>query len=471
MHRVAALVLAFGICVGLAAAPAAADTKAAARPTFSPGTAGLGDPYFPQEGNGGYRPLHYDLNLSYRPTGHQLAGEVSLLARATQNLSRFDLDLQGLTVRRVTVDGRPATFTRTGQELIITPPFGLPAGTPFVVAVRYDGSPKTVVNSPVLFGSPYGWIYTKDGAFVGCEPNAASTWFPSDDHPSQKATFSYRITVPSDRAVVANGELLGHWTSGKNVTYLWNETAPMATYLATIDIGKWQFRSGRTPGGIRETVAVDPAIAKDAADTFALTGQITDYWVKLFGPYPFTSTGAIVDNLPDISFSLETQTRPLYGFAPDSTLAAHELAHQWFGDSVSVADWSQIWLNEGFATFAENLWYEHTGGDSTLKAAKGWYDTYKDDPTFWTVPIGNPSADAMFDQAVYYRGFMTLALLRHKLGDSTFFGVLRSWTKAHRHGTGTTTQFVALASRLSGQSLDSFFRTWLFATKAPRWSA
>jgi len=252
---------------------------------------------------------------------------------------------------------------------------------------------------------------------------------------------------------------------------VWNETSPMATYLATIDIGKWQLTSGRTPGGIRETVAVDPTVAKDAAGTFALTGQITDYWAKTFGPYPFTSTGAIVDNFPDVGFSLETQTRPLYGFAPDSILAAHELAHQWFGDSVSVADWSQIWLNEGFATFAENLWDEHTGGPTTLQNAKDWYDTYNGDPTFWTIPIGNPGPDGMFDQAVYYRGFMTLALLRHKLGDTKFFGLLRTWTKTHRNGTGTTTQFIALAERLSGQQLGSFFQAWLFATKQPRWPA
>jgi len=463
--RVRHVLVALSLGAALAVAPAA--QAAPAHVAFTPGSSGIGDPYFPLEGNGGYRPLHYDLNLSYDPATHHLSGVDTILATATQNLSRFDLDLQGLNVRHVTVNGLPASFARDGQELVITPRFGLLNRLPFVVAVTYDGSPETIVGSPVVFGAPYGWIYTDDGAFVGCEPNAASTWFPSDDHPSKKATFTYRITVPKDRAVMANGDLLGHWTSGDHATYVWNETSPMATYLATIDIGNWQIEQGRTPGGIPETAGLDPALADQASGIFALSGQITDYWSQVFGPYAFTSTGAIVDNVPDIGFSLETQTRPLYGFAAGSGTVSHELSHQWFGDSVSVADWSQIWLNEGFATFAAWLWTEHTGGPTTLQSATNGYNRRDASSPFWNQAVADPQRDTMFSSAVYQRGGMTLALLRNKIGDPDFFQLLQTWTRTHRNGNGTTAQFTALAEQISGLDLDSFFTAWLWQKSKP----
>jgi aminopeptidase N len=457
-----------GITIAVATAAVFGLSAPAMASGFSPGAPGLGDSYFPLEGNGGYRPLHYDLNLSYDPAHRNLSGVMTLTAVATQNLSGFDLDLQGLNVRSVSVDAIPASFSRDGQELKIKPRFGLPRSAPFLVSVRYDGSPKTIVDSPIVFGAPYGWIYTDDGAFVGCEPNAASTWYPSDDHPSMKATFTYRITVPAALSVVANGDLQSTRKHGANTTFTWNETSPMATYLATIDIGKWQFRSGRTPGGIPETMAVDPTLATKAAGIYDLTGQVTDYWSKMFGPYAFSSTGAIVDNVPDIGFSLETQTRPLYGFAAGAGTVSHELAHQWFGDSVSVDSWQHIWLNEGFASFAAWLWTEHTGGLTTAKSALAAYNRYPANSAFWNQSIADPQRDTMFSGAVYTRGAMTLAALRQRVGDDAFFQILRTWTATHRYRTGTTAQFTDLSAKVSGQDLTSFFQTWLWdKTKPP----
>ena len=444
-------------------------TSSTQDPAFRPGAPGLGDPYFPLEGNGGYDVGHYDLTLSYTPAGHHLAGTVTVTATATQNLSRFDLDLTGMTVATVTVGGAQAGFTRSGPELQITPAHGLAQGHPFVVAVTYAGTPKTIVSTPVVFGAAYGWIYTNDGAFVGDEPNGASTWFPSNDHPSDKATFSFEITVPSSLKVVANGDLVGQRTSGATTTFGWNETSPMATYLATIGIGRWTFARSHTPAGIPELVAYDPSLAGPVAATkdAQLTGQVTDYWATKFGPYPFTSTGAIIDHVPGIGFSLETQTRPLYGFTPDPNTLSHELAHQWFGDSVSVQTWRDIWLNEGFATFAANLWLEHTGGTSTWAGAQ---QTFADHPArspFWNRAIADPQRDTMFSQAVYVRGGLTLAALRHRIGDATFFTLLQKWTAAHHFGNATTAQFIALANQVSGQDLSHFFRIWLYTKARP----
>ncbi len=456
--RGVALVLTSMTLVALAVAPPASAVH------FTPGSAGVGDPYFPNLGNGGFDIAHYDLNLAYNPDRHYLSGTATISAKATQNLSRFDLDLSGMNVRTVTVDGMRTAFHLGGGELQITPASGLASGSRFTTIVTYDGSPQTITGSPIVFGSDYGWQYTPDGAFVGDEPNAAHTWFPSSDHPSDKATYTFDITVPSGKQAVANGDLVRQTSSGGGTTFVWNETSPMATYLATIDIGNWTFQRGHSPKGIPELMAYDPALAAgvDRRNVFDLTGRVTDYWGKEFGPYPFTSTGAIVDNVPNVGFSLETQTRPLYGFAPDKITLSHELSHQWFGDSVSVHTWRDIWLNEGFATFAEWLWsYEHTDTLSTYYVGKYYYSHIGAKSKFWDQSIADPQRNTMFSSAVYYRGGMTLAALRHRIGDADFFSLLQQWTAAHKYGNADTAQFIAMAEQVSGQDLGNFFQIWL----------
>ena len=464
--------LSAAVCLtGLGATELAAPASplAASQATFTPGAPGLGDPYFPREGNGGYDVSHYDLKLTYIPKAHHLGGTATITATATQNLSRFDLDLTNFKVSSLKVNTAEAGFTRHGQELVVTPRHGLAKGRAFTVVVAYAGTPHTILNSPIVFGAPYGWIYTKDGAFVGCEPNAAHTWYPSNDHPSDKATFRFDITVPTGTQVVANGDQTGGTSNGGMNTFVWTEREPMATYLATIDIGKWNFHNTRTSTGIPETVAVDPALENQAESdrVVKLTGDVTDYWAKLFGRYPFSSTGGIVDHVPNIGFSLETQTRPLYGFVPDSVTASHELAHQWFGDSLSVKTWQNIWLNEGFATFASWLWAEHRGGDTTYAYAKRIFTSIRAGSKFWKQSIADPKRNTMFSQAVYYRGAMTLASLRHRIGDQKFFQLLKTWATTYRYGNVTTPEFTNLASRVSGQNLDRFFHTWLWKQAKP----
>jgi aminopeptidase N len=453
-----------------AAAPRSATHASGAHALrFHPGAPGVGDPYFPREGNGGYDVGHYDLALAYVPTSHRLRGTATITATARTDLSRFDLDLSGYRVSSVTVDGQPARFRRFGQELVITPRRGLARGSRFDTVVAYAGVPRTVTDSPVVFGAPYGWIYTKDGAFVGCEPNAAHTWFPSNDHPRDKASFHVAVTVPRGTEVVANGDYQGHHVSGGSDTFSWDQPQPQATYLATVDIGRWRFYQDRTPAGIRSFTAVDPALLGQtrAQHTRRLTARVTDYWATRFGRYPFRSTGAIVDDVPDIGFSLETQTRPLYGFAPDPLTLSHELSHQWFGDSVSVRSWRHIWLNEGFATFSMFLWGEHTGQGSTLRQFRKVFRQIPATDDFWHQSIADPKRNSMFSGAVYYRGGMTLAALRHRIGDHDFFRLLRVWVRTHRYSTATTAEFRALAEKVSGRDLDHFFRVWLWRQSKP----
>jgi aminopeptidase N len=473
---IAPLAVATAGVLALAFVPSASAASSSHR--FTPGASGFGDSYFPLEGNGGYDVRHYGIDFSYDPATKRLDGTAAITATATQNLSRFDLDLQQLDVASVKVDGKRAAFSRNGQELVVTPKKGLSKNRNFVVTVKYGGVPTTIIGSPIVFGSPYGFVHTDDGAFIGDEPNAASTWFPSNDHPGDKAAFTFRVTVPKALQVMSNGRLVSQKTHGNQATFVWDEKIPMATYLATADIGTWTIKTGKTPGGIPMTVGVDPKlIGRDPAhpDPVAFfwdtTGEATDLWVKQYGRYPFDSTGAIADlatyNGTPIGFSLETQTRPLYSDVRNTSTIAHELAHQWFGDSVSVAHWSDIWLNESFATFSQYYWNGTHGGRSPHDQALLIYNNHPAGDAWWNVKIADPQRDTMFHDRVYSGGAMVLEFLREKIGDEKFFAILRAWTAQHEHSNGSTAQFTALASKVSGQNLDPFFQTWIYSTGKP----
>ncbi|MFF4773904.1 M1 family metallopeptidase [Microtetraspora fusca] len=428
------------------------------------GAPGVGDPAFPLDGNGGYDVGHYTLKLSYDPASKLLAGSAQIQATAVQNLSRFDLDLHGFTVSQVTVSGSDASFAREGDELVVTAPKLIAKDAPFTVTVHYSGVPDPVRNSSNL--GTYGFIPTPDGSFVTSEPNGAKTWFPSNDHPSDKATYDFEITVPEGVTAIANGEQAAPpKTSGGKTTFVWREKHPMASYLATMTTGKFDVRTGTSPGGIPVYAATDPKY-RDALDTlYTKSAEITDYWATVFGPYPFSSTGGVIDDF-NAGYALENQTKPIYGgFTPDSGIIAHELAHQWFGDSVSVKRWQDLWLNEGFATYAEWLWSEHTGGATPEQMFRNAYADKTN--AMWTYPPAKPRPEDLFNDAVYTRGALALHALRQKIGDTAFFTLIRKWTATYKYGNATTAEFIAMAEQTSGKELGPLFDAWLFQPTRP----
>jgi hypothetical protein len=675
MGRRVALVVSLSAVLALVPGLAQAEPHGRGGPTFSPGAPGVGDPYFPLDGNGGYDVRHYLLDLAYAPASDELSGVATINARATQNLSSFNLDFEGLNVRSITVDGRSAQWSRDGGELIVTPRRGLRSHTGFTTVVRYDGVPTTLLD-----GS--GFIHTDDGALVIGEPDVAATWFPVNDHPSDKASYTFKITAPSDVQVVANGVLKRQRNRGDTTTWTWDAKEPMASYLAMMAIGKFDVRAYRADG-IRFWDALDPNLfdpiaAPRTGGQFALsqvgdlsykrlartvtvpadgaelsfwvtreteptwdflfveahtvgqddwttlpsvggqtsqdTGSSCPYWLGLhpflshyqsdngdgtcsptgssgdwwaatgasdgyeqwtidlspfaggdvevsisyasddvvqgrgvfvdditvssgagttsfeddgdtldgwtvlgapagsepnpndwtvgtaadappspgtiadgsfarqaeiiaflsdnFGRYPFSAAGGIVDDVPGLGFALENQTRPIYAPAffdspiNGDSVVVHELAHQWFGDSLALERWQHIWLNEGFASYAEWLWSEREG----LGTAQEIFDSFAgipaDDP-FWELTIGDPGPDDLFDFPVYGRGAMTLHALRLEVGDDDFFRILRRWASSQAGGNVTTNEFIALAERISGQPLDELFRVWLFTGEKP----
>ena len=663
--------------VGIVLALGVGSAGAQSGGPFLPGAAGLGDPYFPLDGNGGYDVKRYLLHIKYDPATDELTGVAEIRARATQNLSQFNLDFVGLTVDSIRVSGRPADWTRDGGELTVTPQKGIRDHRRFKTVVRYHGVPEPIADELGVSG----FIATDDGAVIAGEPHVAATWFPVNDHPLDKAAYTFRITVPAGLEAVANGRLERKRTRGGWTTWKWNARAPMASYLATATMGEFDIHAYRI-GNVRFWDAIDPALmavpgpltgdqyaisqkgdpsfkrlmhevsvpgegatlsfsitrdtepgwdfvfveahtvgaddwttlpdenghtsqdtgfscpfwhtlhpflthyqtdngddtcspsgssgdwwavsgksdgyedwtvdlsafagsdievsisyasddfiqglgafvddvvvstgpgttsfeddgntfdgwtvpgapegsepnpndwivgtqaeappplGADIQASFARHGEIIDFLSSNFGPYPFGAAGGIVDNV-EIGFALENQTRPVYSplfwTVPGlgDIVVVHELAHQWYGDSLAVAAWQHIWLNEGFATYAEWLWSEHEGIATAQQQFDDFYGLFAEDDPFWSVIIGDPGVADLFNFAIYARGAMTLHQLRLAVGDEDFFTILRRWASEHAGGNVTTDEFIALSEEVSGQDLDELFETWLFTPGKP----
>jgi aminopeptidase N len=448
---------------------AGSATTTTAAPSGEPGASGVGDPYFPDLGNGGYEVDHYDLDLTWAADAGVLAGRATISATATQDLSRFDLDLRGMEVSAVTVDGKPAAVDRADRELVVTPPVTLADGAAFTTVVTYSGRPEPISEGTDLFD--VGWQTHGREAFVVSEPSGASTFFPANDHPSDKATYTFAITAPADQVVIANGLLTGQQDEPQGQRRWTYEAAdPMATYLVQIAIGDLELiDGGRTASGVVIRHAVHRGLGAGPRALLGRTGAMIDVLDDVYGPFPFGAYGVLVVD-QDLGFALETQTLTIVGrdLATGSRNAEivllHELSHQWVGDAVSVSTWKDIWLNEGFATYSEWLWSERTGGRSAATSARARARAASAE---LDIPPGDPGAAELFSRTVYLRGGMTLQALREEIGDDAFFTVLRTWVDRHRYDDASTADFIALAEEVSGRQLDDLFQRWLYGPGLP----
>jgi aminopeptidase N len=436
-----------------------------------PGGQSIGDPYFPHDGNTGYQVDHYGLKLAYQPGADHLSGTATIQATTTQDLSSFSFDF-GLDTSAVTVDNEPATFKEQDAKLVVTPKASIANGKQMTVVVTYDGVPgKVEMNGEKV------WIATPDGAASTGEPHYAAFWFPCNDHPSDKATFDVSVTVPEGTSALSSGTLASSAKRAGETTWAWHSAKPQATYLEFLAIGKYQVTSTTASDGRPFITAYDQRMSskaiKNAKASIDRTPEVLAWESSLFGPYPFEAEGGVVANSDSGDDDAEEfQTRPVYWSGsfddgPDVSVVVHENAHQWFGDDVSPRTWQDIWLNEGFATYAEWMWGEHTGGKSVQEMSDSIYQEHKDEKDFWEVPPGDPGAKNLLHDAVYDRGALTLQALRVAVGDEKFFSILREWATERHYGNGTSAQFIAVAEKVSGQSLSQLFDTWLVQKKRP----
>jgi aminopeptidase N len=424
------------VVAAVVAAPAAANPPS----TPTPGAAGIGDRLFLTLGNGGYDAQHYTLALRY-PTAARVqtvVGTLTMNAVATQALSRFNLDIDGDAVSAVTVDGRPAAFEVQGEELVITPAQAIRDGKRFTATVNYSAGPylytPTLENFPLGI-LPFGWFTTQDGSVTAGQPDRAHEIYPVNDHTADKATYTFLIDVPAGTTVAANGVLASRRTSGGRTLWRYEMEQPLASQVVQIAVGQLDiiqqgsFRNVQLRDVAATAIASDPRVQAGLSHT----REHMEFMTSLVGKYPFDVYGVLaVDEL--FGYALETQTLSLHpgfllveGDGPDETPAdfaepvlVHELAHQWFGDDVAPAQWSDVWLNEGHATWYEALYADEKFGVSMLERLH------------------------------------------------TFYEIERKWAQRNRGESVSTDDFIAHAAKVAqDRSLVPFLREWLYGTTIP----
>jgi aminopeptidase N len=468
-----------GTAAALVAAPAASARPLASRPDEgTPGAETLGDSVFPALGNGGYRVEAYHLDFSYDATTRLVDAKATLMIRATQDLSRFSLDALGLDVRTVRVGGVAAAFEQADEKLRVTPVRTLPRSRAVAVCVEYGADPAKALTHTA-------WVPTPDGFAICPQPNSAHTVFPCNDHPMDKADFSFRVTVPSGLRGVANGTLVcTENLDGDRTAYTYRSGSPMATELVQITVGDYVVKERQGPNGLGLRDVVPAARAAALEPALALTPGLLDWLEQRLGAYPFETYGLLPCNSDDANAfdftGLETQTLTLY--KPNFLLQEekkigshmmHELVHSWFGNSVSPANWADLWLNEGHADFYGLLYrYERGWADSlgmtTMEArmkdtyARG--DQWRND----SGPVAAPNEADLFDNQRYLGGVLVLYALREALGEDVFNRVERTFLERYRNSAATTADYIAVASEISGQDQSGFLNDWLYGTKTPR---
>ncbi len=425
--------------------------------------AGAGDAYYPTDGNSGYDVTLYDLAINYDPESKQLNGVATITATATQDLARFNLDLHELKVSDVKVGGQPAKFVQEGDhELVITPSAPLAKGKPFLTLVTYGGKPGTIDDASL---GRSGWqVSSTGGAFAAGQPHSATTWFPANDTPRDKAKLKLAARVPSPWQAVSNGVEGEETRGGGWSTFNWQEDTPIATYLVTLAIDKWEIVRSKLPNGTPVIDAYAPGTSAAKKPLQARLPEILALLETKFGPYPQRAAGSIWV-ADQIGFSLETQTRPIYAAWADLETVVHENAHQWFGDSVTIQNWADICLNECLASYSQWLWAEHEGQNLDDRYRRN-IDQRRAQASFWAPKLYDMGKGNEF-RGVYDKGILAMHALRKQVGDDVFFKALRSWTAAHRDGNASWPEFENHFEQASGQQLDGFYAAWFRGSGIP----
>jgi aminopeptidase N len=473
------------------AAPASAQ--------YTPGSRTLNDVYLPKLGNGGYDALHYDLTIDYDPVANTVVSTADLTLTATQGLSELSLDFRGLNVSAVTIDGVAATFARDveNDKLIVTPAAGIDNGRTFHLVVAYNGVPEQVTDPDDSFE---GWMRTLDsatrslGAVVMNEPMGAMAWYPNNNHPRDKATYDFHLTVPTAFSPIGNGELASKVDHANGTsTWNWHMGYPMASYLSTSTVGRFDYSqySGATATGKSGQALLFYDFIESALPANTKTNNTTaaarqDAIVKFMAdsigaPYPFESHG-VVAKRSSAGYALEVQTKSHFSTGSANIglgTLAHEIAHQWFGDSVGPASWREIWFNEGWATWWATYW-SNKQNNNPLTTAQFFINNYDGfDAEDWATPPAQlPSAvDLFHTEPVYTRPAMMLEAYRQIVGDAAFWAFQKALVTDFAYSVITTEQFIALAKQIAQDKagfeasnlakLDQFFQQWLWTSGKP----
>jgi aminopeptidase N len=439
--------------------------------TPSPGADGIGDTYYPGLGNGGYDVEHYTIVLDVQPLENVITGTTTITAHATQPLSAFNLDFGRLPIDFVTINGRAAEYTQDGRELTLTPAAPLAARDVFSAVVAYHGSPQPL-PSDALPGETTGWFHTDGGAInVVNEPDGAASWFPSNNHPRDKATYRFELTVPAPFVAAAPGLLRETVEEGEKVRYIWEMDKPMASYLAAVNIDDYDVVTAPGPDGVTIRSYFPKDYPPAARQAYATLPEMIDYFSGVFGPYPYAAYGVLIADAQSTvcrgMLAAEIQALSTHCPSPrarEEEVVVHELVHQWFGDSVSLENWQDMWLKEGLATYGQWLWQLRGKEIAPLNELAGTYRRQLD----LDAPISRPPPDDLYSRdAVYIGGALVFHALRLQVGDEAFFEILRAYYARYQDSYAGTQDFIAVAEEVSGQDLEGFFQAWLYSTELP----
>lgn len=424
----------------------------------------------PGHGTDVYRVTRYELELDYRISSNHLGGRATLHAVARRQSSAIVLDLTGLRATKVLMPGRKVRkFNQRAERLVVVPDTALLPGDEFTLDIRYEGNPAPRRG---LWGE-VGWEELSDGVLVAGQPNGAASWFPCNDHPRDKASYRIAVTTDANYRAVCNGVLVSHQARSSRETWVYEQSEPMASYLATVQIGRYELLSlnpDRTAGDVAQTAAVPAELSAEARAGLARQPQMMRTFTSRFGPYPFADYTVVVTE-DVLEIPLEAQSLSIFGrnhLTPDwesQRLIAHELSHQWFGNSLTAASWKDIWLHEGFACYAEWIWSEEAGIMSVADRARAaWRMLNREGQDLL---VGDPGPELMFDDRVYKRGALALHAVRLHCGDLAFFALLHEWTGSHRHGSVTTEDFIVAADRVTGMDAEAVLHPWLYQEALP----
>lgn len=439
------------------------------------------DPYLPGHGDLRYAVEEYDLDLDYAIASNHLTGRASLRCRILQPTASIDLDLSG-GLRVMSVNCVGATIKRHAHRenrLGVRFDAVLPVDQLVTVIVATKGSPGPVRGPDGMAG----WEELEDGVIVASQPHGAPSWFPCNDRADDKARYRVTITCDALYTVIGNGRLAARRKAGRRTAWTWVQDEPMAPYLATLQIGRYEMREAATtssasardavvPDAVAPVRLVGPPVLRRAIDAaFADQGRMLAAMCEWFGPYPFAAGYTVVVTPDELEIPLESQTLSTFGANHANRtweaqrLIAHELAHQWWGNAVTAERWHDIWLHEGFACYAEWLWSPLAGAESTRARARHHWERLAALPQ--DLVLTSPGAKDMFDDRVYKRGALALHALRVQIGDEAFFEALRQFQARYRYGVVTSADFEGLVARVAGRRLTDLFDAWLRSPELP----
>jgi aminopeptidase N len=365
------------------------------------------------------------------------------------------LDFVGFNIADVLLDGQPVAYTRFEDKLINEPGLPFTEGQTFTISITYVGDPVERPSRFVGFAASVGMSFVdSESIYVLSEPDGARYWFPNNDHPRDKATYRFEIMVPAGLTAVANGLLIEQIENETTSTFIWEHNFPMASYLATVVVGKFERQEAVSPDGVLLRHYVNEEAQTEFAAATAELGEAIDWMSDLFGPYPYEAFGFVTADVSSVS--LETQTMVLLADNMiGQTTVMHELAHMWFGNWVSLDSWQQMWRNEGFATYVQLMWENRDDPEDfelAMAAIQSAVEENSDD-----FPLGNPPPAKLFSFNTYFGGALFIHALRQEMGDEAFFNGLRTYFATYGGGTASDDQFREIMEAAHGQPLDAFF--------------